>query len=449
MPGRNWHPFEWANERVRRLPEYDPDSLPIYKLLLSWEGTVLPITVTKPSFIILPSIHLVLALLHEYGGCNEATEGQEQETDLLLDETARRLEEVSWCIDRATMDRYWNPAYPLINVPASMMIFFLVFYSGQCYQRYFQLYDHCVGIAGAFMCWVCLVKTHLKDNRHVQWNCVRYNLAAAHLLYYGMTHGKLEDKEWTAIRQRDLLTEGECEQIRKFDGFKPFLAIFWAMQEVKQQLQIDVGNKSDHNLAAVIEWDEFQRIAFELRAHCSQIANLIKQPVPWAYFHLLNAMVFIVLGLLAFIFVPLAPWPITLFTYIVVCLIFLGLKSLAVSMADPFGDEVTDFRIETYLAGMYNHALAHLSCHFEANGEELPPGINNPLLPDGAGNMLKQMRTCSELVSAKGAARNLRGAAPRAKAPLSANLDTVSLRAETLSAEGASPATAVGSEFDL
>ena len=51
-----YDPFGWAKERVQQLPEYNPDDLPIHKLLGSWTGTVLPLTVTKPSFFILPAL---------------------------------------------------------------------------------------------------------------------------------------------------------------------------------------------------------------------------------------------------------------------------------------------------------------------------------------------------------------------------------------------------------
>ena len=365
-----------ANERVQRLPEYSPDQLPIHKLLASWTGTVLPLTLTKPSFFILPAFHLALALLYEHGACSD-------------DDGDSGL---TWCVSAGDLP-YLEAKYNLVSVPTTMMIFFLVFYSSQCYARYFQLYSHCVGIGGASMCWVGLVRLHLTDNTNAQWNCVRYNLAAAHLLYYSLSGGRLSDEEWRVIRRRDLLTEEECAQVGSFDGFKPFLLIYWAMREVKSQLRAHV--RGSDPVAAAFEWDEFQRIAFELRGHCSQIANLIKQPVPWAYFHLLNVMVYIVLSLVAYILVPLAKWPVTMFTYVIICLIFLGLKNLAVSMADPFGEEVTDFQIEKYLAGMYNHALSHLRFKATENGERLPKGLKNPL---DVSQHIKRMATCSALL---------------------------------------------------
>ena len=49
--------------------------------------------------------------------------------------------------------------------------------------------------------------------------------------------------------------------------------------------------------------------------------------------------------------------------------------------AHRFGDDVIDFKLEKYLSGMYDNALAHLAHQFTAHGRRLPEGIYNPLLP--------------------------------------------------------------------
>ena len=218
-------------------------------------------------------------------------------------------------------------------------------------------------------------------------------------------------------------------------------------------LHCHAGMGMTHPVFIAFEWDEFCRIAFELRGHCSQIVNLLKQPVtrmrrrprthprcphgrprshmhthphtmpaqhvprtvlhissaqvsscaaashvttprstlalpwhvyrvaqvPWAYFHLLNLMIFLVLFLLGYGLVGMAEWPVTLAVHAAVCLIFMGMKELAIAMADPFGDDTIDFELERYLGTIYSNALAQLSDHFEPTGHALPDGISNPL----------------------------------------------------------------------
>ena len=42
----------------------------------------------------------------------------------------------------------------------SLLTFFLVFYSGNCYTRYYAFYSKCTGMSGAVMCWVGLLRVH-------------------------------------------------------------------------------------------------------------------------------------------------------------------------------------------------------------------------------------------------------------------------------------------------
>ena len=277
------------------------------------------------------------------------------------------------------------------------------------------MYGHCVGIAGSIMCWVAMVKLHLVDDANVRWNAVRFMLAAAHVEFYGLSGGQLTAEEWLVVQGRNLLTDEEVLTIKKYKGFKPFLPIYWALCEVRAQLTSQaktskaassrlrtqstsgrarlesggsvydfVGDEDNaaldemmigtHPVFLAFEWDEFSKIAFELRGHCSQIANLLKQPVPWAYFHLLNLSTFLVLFLYGYGLVDMAEWPLTVLVYAVVCLIFMGMKELSVAMADPFGDDVIDFKIEKYMAAMYDNAISHLEDHFKAHGTSIPVG---------------------------------------------------------------------------
>ena len=107
-----------------------------------------------------------------------------------------------------------------------------------------------------------------------------------------------------------------------------------------------------------------------------------RQPVPWAYFHLLNLMSFLTLLLVSYMLVFLASWPVTLPVHMIICLIVLGLKNLAVAMSDPFGDDVIDFKVERFLAGMFDNSVAHLCETYKAHGTTLPEGIHNPLPAD-------------------------------------------------------------------
>jgi len=243
------------------------------------------------------------------------------------------------------------------------------------------MYMHCVGVSGAIMCWTTLVKLHLSDHDpNVQWNCLRHLHAAAHVQYYTLQGADLTEDEQHVIQGRDLLTVEECRRVVAYAGFKPLLPIYWALAEVKAVLQAD--SLSDESKSAVryeLRWNEFLEAALKLRAECSMIVNLLKQPVPWAYFHLLNLMTFVTLLLVSYYLAFTNSWLVTTAVHGIICLIVLGLKNLAGAMADPFGDDVIDFKVEKFLAAMYANSLANITEVYSTCGSRLPDGLQNPL----------------------------------------------------------------------
>ena len=89
-----------------------------------------------------------------------------------------------------------------------------------------------------------------------------------------------------ASNPRSLSEHTACARLLR--RFKPFLPIFWGLKEIRAQLRS--GNDANDQLWNVFEMEAFMDIAFAMRGHCSQIVNLLKQPVPWPYFHILNLM---------------------------------------------------------------------------------------------------------------------------------------------------------------
>lgn len=249
------------------------------------------------------------------------------------------------------------------------------------------MYMHCVGISGAIMCWTTLVKLHLHEHdSNLQWNLIRHVHAAAHVQFYTLQGADLTDDEQNVIQGRDLLTLEECNRVVAYAGFKPLLPIYWALTEVKEVLEAD-SLKNRSSISAVryeLRWNEFLEAAMKLRLSCSMIVNLLKQPVPWAYFHLLNLMTFITLLLVSYCLAFVNSWVLTVFVHTIICLIVLGLKNLAAAMADPFGDDVIDFKVENFLASMYDNSLANITEVYTACGSHLPSGLHNPLRLPGA-----------------------------------------------------------------
>jgi hypothetical protein len=64
--------------------------------------------------------------------------------------------------------------------------------------------------------------------------------------------------------------------------------------------------------------------------------------------------------------------------YSVICMVFLGLREVAVAMSNPFGDDEIDFDLEKMLAGAFKNAIAILRDPRPVAGSELN-GLVNPV----------------------------------------------------------------------
>jgi hypothetical protein len=80
-----------------------------------------------------------------------------------------------------------------------------------------------------------------------------------------------------------------------------------------------------------------------------------------AYFHMLVLQLFLGLLCVSWGLVTLRFHPVlTAVIYTLLCVLFLGLKVVAVSMSDPFGDDAVDFPIEDMLESSFENAVAVL-----------------------------------------------------------------------------------------
>ena len=218
-----------------------------------------------------------------------------------------------------------------------------------------MFFGHCVGLGGAMMNWVALVRVHFPADPDRRWNATRMLLAAMHIQYYTINakfgrqsdlhtskataqEEPISDDEWQLMRERHLLTREESDVVRAFRGYRPFLPLVWALEEVESAFASPSGSvtpsegahgSTELRRAEVIS--SFRAVAFEFRGHCGQITNWLKQvrvhlpissalrwplpttssfcvptrspctqPVPFPYFHVLTILMLLNLLLLSY-----------------------------------------------------------------------------------------------------------------------------------------------------
>lgn len=175
---------------------YDPEDLNEITALLRWRGTILPSVLLKPGIWIFMLFHVAVLYMHTH------------RPDITM------------------------PILPwkLTATPTSLLVFFLVFYSGNCYTRYYELYGKCTGMAGCVMSWVGLLRVQFPTASAKQlWNLSRYVLSSVYLLYFQLAGtasdgGKIvTDKEWAVLMHTSLLSLDEVAKLKGYRGFRPFL----------------------------------------------------------------------------------------------------------------------------------------------------------------------------------------------------------------------------------
>ena len=235
---------------------YDASELNEISVLMRWRGTVLAMVLTRPVIWILVGIHYLF--LH-----------------LQLERENIQMPKLPW---------------PIVAVPTGLLTFFLVFYSGNCFRRYYTLYGRCMAMNGAVMSWVGLCRVFFNSaSSETLWNLSRHMLASVYVHYFTLggdasDGGKLiTDSEWAIVMRHRMLSEQERQQLSAYPGFKPFLLQCWALQAVNEHLASDAKRAGGASLAA------FQAQAFALRHECSEVVNTLAQPVPFPYFHVVGS----------------------------------------------------------------------------------------------------------------------------------------------------------------
>merc|ERR1712232_1019847 len=90
-----------------------------------------------------------------------------------------------------------------------------------------------------------------------------------------------------------------------------------------------------------------------------EVGDVIRLPIPFQYFHLLNLMIVINLILWAYA-VGITVSTLSAFAYFVATLTFMGMMELAKVLSNPFGDDDTDFPLNKWVSQVIEDAIVLL-----------------------------------------------------------------------------------------
>eukprot|EP00928_Gymnodinium_smaydae_P002823 TRINITY_DN11028_c0_g1_i3.p1 TRINITY_DN11028_c0_g1~~TRINITY_DN11028_c0_g1_i3.p1 ORF type:complete len:302 (-),score=51.13 TRINITY_DN11028_c0_g1_i3:217-1122(-) len=155
-------------------------------------------------------------------------------------------------------------------------------------------------------------------------------------------HGPIVASQWDQLVLIGIVTSKERNLLDKYSGAQRNLVMLdWVARgttAAHRRSDFTAGTFVKGLCDRLIEFDESQK----------RVLDIIRMPVPFQYYHLLNYMVFINVALWAYrlaftrsIFGPIA--------YVMASSIFIGMLELAKMFQDPLGEDEVDFPVHLWL----------------------------------------------------------------------------------------------------
>ena len=235
------------------------------------------------------------------------------------------------------------------KVSTTFLIFFLVYYGGNCFSRYYTMYKACMDMAGDVQSWVGLCRVYFPTaTPDILWNLSRHMVASVYFLYFELgglasDGGRvITEAEWSVLFRSSLISASERKVLERYRGSRFFLMQSWALRLAAEQIA-----KPDKGAGA--DFRELEKLALALREHGGTISNLLKQPVPFPMYHTLMMMMSVNLLVMAYAMIE-ASTIMSIPTFFIICFVCLGLKETAIALSDPFGMDPVDFETDVFMA---------------------------------------------------------------------------------------------------
>jgi len=229
------------------------------------------------------------------------------------------------------------------QLTAGFLTFLIVFFTGQCYSRYLEMYQSCQTIDESMKLFIRELITflYMPSVRRQVRIATKYMLAAVFIFYFSLSDGGLEAEEWDILAQKRLLSVKEIEYIRVYAGHKGVILTSWATRAAQHALRTEEVQKFTPPERAAL-MNRIDGFAVASGKAMRRIADLMALPLPYAYFHLLNLLMCLNFLMTNWYLASSQRTWMTIPPYVCYVTVFLGLRRLSAALADPFQPEKDD-----------------------------------------------------------------------------------------------------------
>lgn len=239
-----------------------------------------------------------------------------------------------------------------VKVIAAMTIFFAVFYTQVCYTRYMELYARSKKFFDDLNLVVFELRVHMMPVApHHARLALRFLMVAtvyfvAELGLFGAVDP--ERMRWTSQWEGRLLNSDEHEALLRVDkDVRCSVALLWASEVFAS------GHLKAKGPGIILK--SVLGIIHTLRKEKIELEDHAMLQMPFPYFHLLNMMVCITLGFWAYA-MGACQSLFGIFVFASSEMILFGMIRLAQLLADPFGDDATDFPMGIWMQEAFDKA---------------------------------------------------------------------------------------------
>lgn len=336
---------------------YDLDEHGFLKTAFRCSNTIWPMILTAPGFWLFFVLHMLLWACYNYRFWGFTGLGT------------------------GNLSLQWDD----LQVISGLTTFFEVFYTNQSYTAYFALNR---AINQTFrsshrLTYDIKLYTSSAGPRYT-WMATRFMRLSLVLFHVELRHGPASDDQWQKLLDVGLVTEEECWYLREMPSSQRSMVLLnWIGRVITlayERSSLNHGPYLRRMLELLTEFDEAQK----------QVLDIVRMPVPFQYYHLLNVMVGINVVLWAYgmalsdsVFGPVC--------YFFASAIFIGMLELAKQLSDPFGNDDVDFPIHIWIEKYLENSAAFVASQYPGGAIHLENQMEREVTthfdPDAVGAM--------------------------------------------------------------
>jgi len=431
-------------------------------ILFGWKGTFWPLVIMRWEVYIYPAIHIALVVWMGLSGQDDPGEEGSGEDDTVVggaDGSGDGLVSMLMAALNPPSDDapppFWGSSkymvpWSVLSLLTPLMIFFLVFFLSQCYNRFNSFFATSMAIEGSLQNLTMLMLAHVTDpaKQKLKWDAVRYLTAAAMVIYSRVSkiamgkEAQMDIENWGRLLKRERFWQAEGGEELPLDTWERMMG--WPRtredeQNYQNMMRAAFGNDPHVPNGAdipteiperrsicppLLETNEVTRLrrypggmlslvlctwsmqvvvaadlkgpalgaaqaaVLQVKSAAYSLRNQLGMPVPMPYFHSLAMLQNINFALYSYALCSLQSYltPVVLIVFI---LITVGMREVAVALSNPYGHDDVDFPVNKWVvAQLRSMALIIHPDNFVVDWNTIPvaPKPLEALMTDGKEN---------------------------------------------------------------